>query len=416
MKTRTSLAGIALMLALMLALTPAAVLAAPPLQDGGVDDATIGALVAASEFVYSTGGAGGTPSVIVEDDSGDENGDDTSDAPIEVEVGDLVPYSSQGFTLYLPDNWDVSEGDYSSILTAEDQDSGLTLQFETFGEDVPGLFMIPVFEGIAPMFAESLGSDATIGEVEHVLINDSIPAIRLAFANASDPFVGTMDGAIYILATGDKGYGVYAGSFADAWPILESVVDEAVMGMEIDPELITLQRADDEPLEIFDVDGRYSVQVPAGWYATTTGDEDLGIVFADPEITFVGAGGLSPETDMNDPMLRTLIEATAGALDEETIAKIIGAILDQMDLSGDGDVIIDDSRTTVFPSAANGMLGIVRVAGDAPIQEDIILPVVLYLSIFTDRAGAFIFMGNTDAVYENEDTILQVIKSLQIAE
>jgi hypothetical protein len=416
MKTRTPLACVALVLMLVLAIVPASVFAVAPAQGADVDDATILALIAASEYVASSTGHG-TPTVVSDDDSGDDSGDDTGDIPIDVEVGESVPYTSQGFTLYLPDNWNVDTSDDIANITADDFATGLTMQFESFGEDVPGLFMIPVFESIAPMFAAELGEGAETGELERLLINDTLPALRMTFTGVEDSFSdSTMDGVIWVLATGDKGYGVYAGSSAETWPTLGPIVDEAVAGIEIDPENITLQQAGDEPLELFNVEGTYSVQIPPGWYATTTDDEDLGIVFSDPDVTFVGAGGLSPETEANDPMLQTLIEATAGALDEETSAQIIEAILEEMDMAGDGSVIIDDSQTTVFPSAANGMLGIVRVAGEAPIDDDIILPVVLYLSVFTDRAGAFIFMGNTESVFASEEAILQVIESLQIAE
>lgn len=412
MKTRTPAVALTLFLALVLALAPVAAFAAPPAQDGGVDDAAINALIDASKYVYSAGGTGGTPSTTPVVDTDDETGDDV----IDVEIGELVPHASQGITLYLPDNWQVDTGDFDTLFSVEEQDTGLSLQFETFGEDVPGLFMIPVFESILPMFVESLGMGASLGETEHVQINDTVPALRVPFYNAANSFIGTMDGTIYIIAAGDKGYGVYAGSLTETWPALEAVVDEAIQGMEIDPELITLQQAGDEPLQLYDVDGTYSVQLPAGWYGSYTGDEDLGLVFSDPAISFVGAGGLSPTTDSNDPMLRTLIEATAGALDEETSQLIIQSILEEMDLAGDGDVFIDESQSMVFPAAANGMMGIVRVVGEAPIEDDIILPVVLYLSVYLDRAGAFIFMGNTDAVQENEETILQVIESLVVEE
>ena len=101
--------------------------------------------------------------------------------PVDVEVGESVPYTSQGFTLYLPDNWDVETSDDVANITADDFATGLTMQFESFGEDVPGLFMIPVFESVAPMFAAELGEAAQGSDHYQVLFLIGVLLFTITF-------------------------------------------------------------------------------------------------------------------------------------------------------------------------------------------------------------------------------------------
>lgn len=87
-----------------------------------------------------------------------------------------------------------------------------------------------------------------------------------------------------------------------------------------------------------------------------------------------------------------------------------------MDLGGDGGVLINDAETAVFPATAEGALGIIRVVGDAPLEDDVLMPVTLYISVYTDRAGAFVFMGDPEAVRVFESEILATVDSMQILE
>lgn len=414
-----TMAMLRLALVLGLLAIPGAALAAPTEQEGTVDSVTIAAIQAGAATVLGTVGSGGVAVDLTQTD--DTPVEEPTPEPVEagageVLVGELVEYTSPELTISFPDNWDVSEED-GGLFTASEDATGLSLQIENFGNDVPGLFMLPIFEAQAGLFATSLGEGAEITEISRLTIGeDALPAMRLTFANVSDPFAGTMDGVVYIIAAGRDGYGMYAGAESTAWQTLGPVVDEIAAGIVINPEYITLQRAGDEPLEIASEDGAYTITLPAGWLGSVTGDEDLGLVISDPDVSVVGAAGLSESAPPDDPMLQALAEGIAGELDDETSATIIESVLDNMDLGGDGGVLINDAETAVFPATAEGALGIIRVVGDAPLEDDVLMPVTLYISVYTDRAGAFVFMGDPEAVRVFESEILATVDSMQILE
>lgn len=397
-------------------LHPGLVLAAPPAQDRTVDDATVAAIQSGAAAVYGVFGGGGPAVIPPLDDTPDDEPTPTPEPTGEVEIGEFVEYSSSELTVSFPENWEIIEGGDGSF-EAIDIATNLSLQLENFSEDVPGLFMLPIFEGQAGLFAQTLGEGAEIGESTRLTVGeDALPALRMTFTGVSDPFAGSMDGVVYIIAAGRDGYGLYAGAERKAWQTIGPVVDEIVSGIRVNPEYITLQHAVDESLTVTSEDGAYEATIPPGWYGSITGDEDLGIVIADPDIAIVGAAGLSPETESSDPMLRALVEGIAGILDEETSALLVEAILENMDLGDEGAVEIDDTQTKVFPSMAEGVFGTIRIVGDAPIDEGIILPVTVYISVFGDRAGVLVVFGEPDEVQALESDLLTVVESLRAVE
>jgi len=418
---RVTSGALRLALALALLAIPSSALAAPIAQEGTVDSATVAVIQSGAATVFAAFGGGAVIVMPVVDDTPVEEPipeptpEPTEEGTGGVEVGEFVEYTSPELTISFPQNWEVSEED-GGIFSASEDVTGLTLQIENFGNEVPGLFMLPVFEGQSGLFASSLGEGAEITGISRLTIGeDALPALRMTFANVSDPFAGVMDGVVYIIAAGRDGYGMYAGAESTAWQTLGPVVDEIAAGIAVNPEYVTLQRAGDEPLDVVSEDGVFSVTLPTGWFGSVTGDEDLGLVISDPDVAVVGAVGLS-EVAEGDPMLQSLVEGIAGDLDDETTAAIIESVLDNMNLANDGNVLIDDSQTAVFPAATEGVLGIIRVVGEAPLDEDALMPVTLYVSVYSNRAGAFVFMGDSAAVLDHEGEILQVIESLQVLE
>lgn len=400
------------LLLLSMFVLPGAAHAAPLAQEDTVDADTIRVIQLGAATVYgSFGGGSGAPAA-----SSARTGADDKDVPSQgkTEDGDFVVYSTPEITISFPEKWEVTQGDGVNFTVA-DEESGLSLQVENFGDDVPGLFMLPLFEGQAGPFAQSMGEDAEVSEISRLMIGaDELPALRMVFINADDPIEDKVDGVVYIIAAGSEGYGLYAAAGKDAWQTVGPIVDQIAQGIVVSSDLITLQRAGDEPLEIASEDGAYVVTLPANWVGSVSGDEDLGVLVADPDLAIVGAIGLSPVVDEEEPMLQALLEGIGGELDDEIAASIIDSILDEMDLAGASGVVVDESQTRVFAGAGDGHWGTVRIVGEAPIDEAMILPVTLYVPVYTNRVGAFIFFGAPDVVQSYESEILEVVDSLQV--
>lgn len=403
------------LLALALIATPTAAIAAPTAQEGALDEATLAAIQQTAMVAYSTFGGGSVTTVVATPDTpeatltpGEEPKDDTGS----LDLGEMVTYTSDEFEIAFPANWEVSQS--GTNFNVRDPETRFSLQIENFGEDVPGLLMVPIFEGQSDLFARELGEGASIRSTERLTIGaDELPALRMEFTGVPDSAVGTIDGVIYVIGAGLNGYALYAGAGVEAWETLGPVVDDIVRHLIIHPEYISLERAGDEPLTITSTDGAYSIDLPAGWMGSITDDDDLGLLFADPDLAVVGAVGASPVVDENDEMLVRLIESISGDLDDATVAELAQDVIDGMNLGGDEEVEIDESLSAVIAANSEEGIGIIRVAGSAPIMADAGMPFTLYISIYPTRAGAFVLFGEAEDVLTLEAEILEVINSLQ---
>lgn len=409
------------LLALALLLAPAAALAAPPAQEGILDPGVIEAIQSASVIVAASMGAGGAPAeqavdVPTEEPTPEPAGEPTAEPTGEVIIpnpDDFVEFEAEGINMLVPDNWEVVAGD-GALINFSDEPTGIDGQLQDFGAEFPGTIIFPIFESQAEAFVQSIGDEAELTGVSRLAVEQGLPVLRIGFANA-DNDGSLMDGAIYLVATGDNAYGFFLGANPEYWPDLAPVADAMAESILFDDALVTLEQAGDEGMTFDDPDGAYSLEVPAGWYVSPVNDPELRVVVNDPDVTAVGAVAVKAGVESDDAQLKALTEAIAGTLPEEEAQALIEGVLQEIELTADGGVAIDTTRTQVFPTEGDS-IGIIRIGGTADIEEGLSLPITMYLAVYSDRVAALVVFGEPNALAAQEETLVGILDSLSFTE
>lgn len=413
LKQQTSklIAGIILILCLAIGASPSAV-AAPIAQEGDLDPVVRAAIMDGAAAVASAVGASeGTTLPPAKTPEADPSPEPT----IEVEPlsGETTEYENAGITIAIPSEWEVIPGSSDSVFEIAAEDIGLKAQIQSFGDDFPGLIVLPIFSSQAPMLVQAFGVGAQLLDVARIDHPQNLPILRIRFVDAKDDG-NPIDGVIYLIATGDKAYGVFAGAPGEAWVELEPIIEQAVTGMLVDEELITLQVVTDGNQPYDDPSGLFQLTIPEGWNVTATNDDELTMLFADPEINFVAAVGARSDLGDNSEMLTMLAGAVAGDLDDQTAKELMSGVLESMDMDAQS-MNLDEEQTDFFIGTGDN-LGIIRVGGAADIGDGASLPMLMYVAIQADAASAVVFFGDMAEVQAQEETLVEIINSLELTE
>lgn len=406
------LAPLTLVLALLAGAVP--VRAATPAQEGTLDPAVVAAIQGGAAYVAAAFGVGAPAPVAVtpSDEPAPEATEEPAEEPLEIVIGELIPFVTSELTLMVPDNWNVEEGDFGTMITIEDEPSGLTGEMQDFGDQFPGLLVFPIFEGQAEALVTSMSDGAELVGVERLEIEQGLPVLRIEFRNAEN-FDERIDGVIYLYCSGSRAFGLFLGAPGEAWAQLVETVDGVAGSMVFNESEVDVQVAGEEPLLVEDPEGEYSLTVPAGWLTTPTQDEDLRVVVSDPGVRIVGAVAFKSDLE-GDDQLQALTEAIAGALSEEDAAALADELVSTLDLGQEG-FEVDGTQTQIFPTEGESM-GVIRIVGSTQIQDGPTMPMSLYLGVYTDSVSALIVFGTPEDVQGVESDLLGIIDSVVVTE
>lgn len=323
-----------------------------------------------------------------------------------------VEVANAGVNLLVPSAWEVTPGEGELIFSFADAERGFEGALNTT-TDFPGLILFPILERNPELFAASMGEGASVAEVARFEVEQGIPAIRVSFTGA-DNGNGLMDGAMYVYGPGEAVYMMFAAAPADQWLSVAAEADLAAAGILFDDELITLQTAGDEGLEVEDANGVFRFTVPPGWSVTPINMEEMPFTFTDPDISVVGLAGAPPVT-ANDAFARALTEATADSLSEESARELIMAAITALDIKEDGLTLNDELTDVYVPESGEASL-IARLGGDADLGDGLILPMTIYAALKADSAIAFVLMGEPDVVLGLEDAVRPMVESAALVQ
>lgn len=402
---------IALVLCLTIGVASSAV-AAPIEQGVELDPVVRTAIMDGSAAVANAMGASGASTAL---STTKPEADPPSEPTTEVEPlsGEMAEYENAGITIAVPSEWEVTPGSFDSVFEIAAEDIGLNAQIQSFGDEFPGLIVLPIFSSQAEMLVQAFGVGAQLLDVARIDHQQNLPILRIRFVGAEDDG-NPIDGVIYLIAAGAQAYGLFAGAPGDAWPELEPVIEQAVTGLLVDEELITLEAVADGDVPYDDPSGLFQLTIPEGWNVTATNDDELTMMLADPEINFVGAVGARSGLGDNSEMLTMLAEAVAGALDDETARELMSGVLESLDMDAQS-MALDEEQTDFFVGTGDN-LGIIRVGGAADMGDGASLPLLMYIGIQADAASAVVFFGDMAEVQAQEETLLEIINSMELTE
>ena len=410
------------------ALLPAAALAAPPAQEGGIDPAVLAAIQAASVQVaqaagVGTGGAAHVTSADepvaeptpeptaepgVDEPVVEEPVASVTSGPVEIPtLDDFEEYTSEGISILAPTQWNVETDSSAGVFVMSDEAAGLEVAMQNFGNDFPGLVIFPIFEASAQALVDSFATDAVISDVSRVELEQDIPMLRIGFSGGNDEGE-QKGGVIYIIATGSSAYGLLGGAPTDVWAEFEPLVDEIARSVLLDDDMVDLQIAGSDGLEFADAEA--VVPIPAGWYVSRIESGELSLVIADPEITAVGAMVTAVDVAQDDPQLQAMADAIASGLSDEEAQLVADEFVTAMDLGAD-DLQIDATKTAILPGEGD-VVGIIRLMGTAPIEDGPMMDMSIYTAIHTDKVVALVFFGTPENVEAQQETIVQMLNGM----
>jgi hypothetical protein len=431
----------AVLLLALAALLPGAALAAPPRQ-GTLDPAVLAAIQSGAATVFQSVGVAArpapgpapeappatetTPEAVPTEEAIEEPPAEATAEPTEELIaeptpepteavqgaGEEVEVENAGVNLLVPGTWETTPGEGEMIFAFSDPGHSFEGVLNTT-TDFPGLILFPILERTPELLAASMGEGVSIEEVARFDVEQGIPAIRLGFAGA-DSGGGLMDGAIYVYGPGEAVYMMFAAAPAEEWASVAAEADLAAASILFDEELVTLQTAGDEGLEVEDPAGAFRFTAPPGWSVTPMNMAEMPFTFTDPDISVVGLAGAPPMTDA-DAFARALAEATAGNLSEENAQALIAEAIAALDIQEDG-LALDDTLTDVYVPESGEASFVVRMGGEADLGDGLILPMTLYVALNADRAIAFVLIGEPDVVLALEDALRPMVESAALVQ
>jgi len=410
---------------LLVALSPFTVMA----QASGFDDQTRATVVALTQEVghavapaVVSPGAGGetdqaptgpqnTPSAPNPQQEGPATEPDATGADLpELNLTDLAEYTNQGVTIKAPADWTVdTDTDEGTPFKIDVPDTDLTISLTSDSSmDFPSWLGLALFRSRADVLVKQIGEDAQVEEASTQHTDQGLPMVKLAFSGTEDD--KPMGGAIYILAPNESAYVLTSGGPSDQWQYAAPGLDLIAKSITFDTDLITSIQIGDQPEDYANDDNTVQVTVPAGWYAMSTGDEQFPVILAEPEVRYVVAVGtensLGPDFDPN--VLKQFVPES-GELDPSKYSDLIHAIADSIGNSG-GPIKLDEEASQVIPREGAVL---VKLVGDAEIEQDTSIPVIIYVDLRTDSAAVAAVFGDTDSAKDSDTDMQALVASVQ---
>lgn len=402
------------MLALLIAISPLTVMA----QGAPLDDATratvammaqrtaasVNANVAAPAPV-----AGVTVSPPEVDEPEPEPTDDDLTTLPELNLTDLVEYTSQGVTFLAPADWDVETdfGDDSPFfIMVPGTEIFVSLEADA-GLDFPSWLGLALFRSQAELLISEMGEGAQVDESATIFTDQNLPIAKLAFSGTDNG--DSIGGVLYVVAPNEVAYLLVGGGPADQWAYAAPGIELIAESLVFDADLITVEQAGDAPLPFVDEEAGVEVTAPAGWYVMSTGDRQFPVMVSEPEVRYVAAIGTGASFGGNFDLdvLGALLPDTDELSEEESQA-LISAILEMVDDAG-SPFIVDDAASTV--TARDGAVT-VKLVGEADLDQGLTMPIILYLDLRTSGIGVVAIFGDTESALVVEDEIQTMLESV----
>lgn len=323
-----------------------------------------------------------------------------------------VEVENAGINMLVPGSWDATPGEGEMVFAFSDAGRGFEGVLNTT-TDFPGLILFPVLERNPELFAASMGQGTSVTDVARFDVEQGIPAIRLSFTGA-DSGDGLMDGAIYVYGPGEAVYMMFGAAPAEVWPDVAAEADTAAASILFDEELITLQTAGGEGLEVEDANGTFRFTVPPGWSVSPASLAEMPFTFTDPDVSIVGLVGVPPVAD-DGAFARALTEATANSLSEEGARDLVAAAIAALDMQENG-LTLDESLTDAYIPDSGAASIVVRLGGEADLGDGLLLPMTIYAALNADSAIAFVLIGEADAVLAREDDVRAMVESAALVQ
>lgn len=325
-------------------------------------------------------------------------------------LSDLAKYSNQGVTIKAPADWTVKT----------DTDDGTPFQIDVPGTDLiisltsdssldfPSWLGLALFRSQPDFLVKEFSKGAQVDESSTFYTDQGLPVVKLSFSSTED---GTpVGGALYTLAPNTSAYVLTVAGSADNWQYAAPGFDLLAKSITFDPDLITSVKIGDKPEEFSDEDKTVQVTVPAGWYASSTGDKQFPIILAEPEVRYVVAIGTDKSLGGDfDPKIIKQFEDKDGNIDPAKYPDVLHALADSMGNSGSA-MKLDEEASQIIPRDGATLI---KLAGDADLGNDMSIPVIIYVDIRGDEAAAAAVFGDIDSAKEKDADLQTMIASIK---
>jgi hypothetical protein len=342
------------------------------------------------------------------EDPESEPGGETVELP-ELNLTDLAEYTSQGVTFLAPADWivdtDMGEGTPfeievpgTDLLFAMELDAGL---------EFPSWLALALFRSQAELLIPEIGEGAQLDELTTLYTQQNLPVVKMAFSGVEDDPLSS--GAMYLGAPNENAYIVIAAGSLDNWLYAAPGVDLLIESLTFEEDEITVSLAEEGPLVFTNEDETLEVTIPQGWYVMDTGDPQFPIIAGEPEVRYVAAIGTeSVFGEEVDPQILEDFLPEVGELDAESEQELFETILDLV--ANSGSPITFDEELSALVTREGAIT--VRLVGDAEFQEELSMPVVVYVDLRTTGVGVISLFGDIETALGLEEEITAMLESI----
>jgi hypothetical protein len=326
----------------------------------------------------------------------------------ELNLTDLVEYSSQGVTFHAPADWivetDISE---STPFIIEVPGTNLFVSMESdTGLDFPSWLAMALFRSQTELLLAEFGADAQLIESTTLFNEQNLPIAKVAFTgeDAGDE----IGGSLFVVAPNENAYTIIGGGTVAEWEYAAPGIDLIAESIVFDEDLISVTWVEDEPLLFTDEDETIEVEIPTGWYVLATGDSQFPIMVAERDVRYVIA--VSNESAFGEEFDESILSFIPedGELDPEQYDELFDAIMEMVDSSG-SPIVVDEELSTFV--GRDGALT-VRLVGDAELDEGLTMPIAFYIDLRTTGVGAVVVFGDRASAFAVEEEIQAMLESV----
>lgn len=350
----------------------------------------------------------GAPMPQFEEPAAEPEPDDDPLGLPELNLTDLVEYSSQGLTILVPADWIVESGlseETPFDIGVPGTDFRIAVEADT-ALDFPSWLGVALFRSQSELLVQGMGEEVELVESTTLYTEQDLPMAKIVFEGV----IANQEaaGALYVVAPNENAYVIYgAGSVAE-WEYAAAGLEAIVQSIVFDEDLITAVRAGEEPLRFTDADESMELMIPAGWYAVDSGDPTLPIILAEPEVRFVVATATENSFDEElDPEIFDLVPED-GELAPEDYDEFYEAVMDVITASG-SPIIIDDELSSLV--TREGAVT-ARLVGEADLDDGLSIPVIFYFDLRLDSAGVAVVFGDIESALAVEEELQALLESI----
>ncbi|HXF61094.1 MAG TPA: hypothetical protein VNK95_05725 [Caldilineaceae bacterium] len=334
---------------------------------------------------------------------------DLADPAAEPETAfDSAEYANEELAFQAPADWRVREGEAGAHFEITAPDLEFMAAIENAALDAPGLLGVVLFVTQAEAMVAEYLEGATLTGVEVGLTGQQLPMVKLDLTADMDGVEG--QAVVYLFSPGADAYLFLAFAPFAEWEAVAPGVALIADTITFDPSLITVTTAADAELVYSDEQGVLELTVPVGWQVSETGDPTLPVLVTDMTYTFAGALGIDTTfvEEVGAEALNELLNPPNAESDPDAYNNLIDALAAFMSQNGEG-LTLAPEMSAAFPY--DGAVT-VRLAGEGDFGPNVVVPVVIYFDLRGSDAVFMIAFGDAEAVLVQEDTLLEIVRSV----